>query len=72
MGLFFPIIGGVFCLIIIVLGAFAFSTVIVGFFGGIIVYLITGKRDLEILKTWWILITSLLSMIGLGLFISMF
>jgi len=72
MGLFFPIIGGAFCLVIIVLGVYAFSALFMGFLGGLIMYLIIGRKDIAVLHNWMIIITFFISLCGIIWFINLF
>lgn len=72
MGLFFPIIGGVFSLGIIGLMVFSFFTVMSGFIVGGIMYAIYGKGNTDVWSGWWILVTGGLTVWGLIAFISQF
>jgi hypothetical protein len=72
MGLFFPIIGGIFSLGVIGLGIFTFFTTIMGFIVGGIMYFAYGKGDTSIWSAWWILVTGVLTALGLIAFIAQF
>jgi len=36
---------------------FTFVATIIGFIAGLLAYLLTGRKNIEILKLWWIIIT---------------
>jgi hypothetical protein len=70
MGLFFPIIGGMFAIAIIAIFAFTLVVIISGFLSGLTAYSIT--KDVERFKQVWLLVTAILTVIGLIWFISIF
>jgi hypothetical protein len=70
MGLFFPIIGGIFSLGVIGLMIFSFVTVMAGFVGGGLMFAIYGKGNFDVWRGWWVLITGGLTLFGLISFIA--
>jgi hypothetical protein len=42
---------------VIILMVFTFAATIIGFIAELLAYLLTGRKNIEILKLWWIIIT---------------
>jgi len=75
MGIVFPFLGWFFSwgsLGVIGLMVFTFIATTAGFIGGLIAFLLTGRKNYDIWRAWWILTTGGLIVWGLIRLISMF